>query len=186
MAVLHVLRVRVKNPKVAQDGLFISFDYLKVRFNIPNTHFFRYLQIRNYTKTCFPPSLVAREEDWIHDCVNRDPQTKGFVSFVYDTIQNVAAPALHHIKTKWEEDLNLQIPGVNWQLAVSRVNASSICIRHGLIQFKVFHRLHLSWSRLAKLYADIDPRCERCHQVEATLGHMFWSCPVLSSFWLSL
>ena len=26
-----------------KDGLFISFDYLQVRFDIPNTHFFRYL-----------------------------------------------------------------------------------------------------------------------------------------------
>ncbi len=169
-----------------KDGLFISFDYLKVRFDIPNTHFFRYPQIRNYIKTCFSPSLVAIEEDWIHDCVNRDPQTKGFVSFVYDTIQNVAAPSLHHVKTKWEEDLNLQIPDVTRQLAMSRVNASSICIRYGLIQLKIFHRLHLSRSRLAKLYPNIDPRCERRHQTEATLRHMFWSCSRLSSFWLSI
>ena len=63
---------------------------------------------------------------------------------------------------------------------------SSICIRHGLIQFKIVHWRHFSRSRLAKLYADVDPRCERCHQVEATLGHMFWSCPVLSSFWPSI
>ena len=68
---------------------------------------------------------------------------------------------------------------------MSRVNASSICIRHGLIQFKILHRLHLSRSRLAKLYPNIDPRCERCHQTEATLSQMFWSCSRLSSFWLS-
>lgn len=66
----------------------------------------------------------------------------------------------------------------------SRVNASSICIRHSLIQLKIFHRLHLSRSRLAKLYANIDPIWVRCHQTEVTLSHMFWSYTRLSSFYL--
>ena len=101
-------------------------------------------------------------------CIDRALQTKGFVSFVNDTIQTVTSPSLHHIKTKWEEDLNVQIPDVTMQLAMSRVNASPLSIRHG-------PRLSEVTSRLAKLYPNIDRRCERCHQTEATPGHMFWS-----------
>ena len=71
-----------------------------------------------YVKTYCSPSLVAIEEDWIHDCVNRDPQQQALFHF---TIQNVAAPSRHHIKTKWEEDLNLQILDVTWQLVSDMV-----------------------------------------------------------------
>lgn len=112
-----------------KDGHFISFDYVKVRFGLPNTPFCRYLQIGNDIKICFSPSLRDIEKGWIHDCVERDPRTKGFVSFVYDLIQSTSAPSLRHIKTKWEEDLNLQIPDGTWHLAINRVNTSFICIR---------------------------------------------------------
>lgn len=66
---------------------------------------------------------------------------------------------------------------------MNRVNSSSICARHRLIQCKVVHRAHWSKSRLARITPSIDPECNRCHSGTATLFHMFCSCPSLLSFW---
>ena len=63
------------------------------------------------------------------------------------------------------------------------MHSSSICIRPGWVQFKVLHRLHLSASKLAKLYPELDPNCIRCSRDPATLSHMFWLCPKLTPFW---
>ena len=68
---------------------------------------------------------------------------------------------------------------------ISNIHTSSICIRHGLIQFKVFHRLHYSNDRLAKIDPSVLPTCPRCGN-QVSLGHMFWSCPSLVNFWSSI
>ena len=55
-----------------------------------------------------------------------------------------------------------------------------------MLQFKVLHRLHLSKSKLARIYPEVDPTCSRCSQAPATLYHMFWACPKLVQFWSSI
>ena len=64
-----------------------------------------------------------------------------------------------------------------------RVSSSSSCSRLSLIQFKVFHRMHYSRTKLAKIYPDITDNCNRCSQSPGNLSHMFWSCPKLATFW---
>lgn len=64
-----------------------------------------------------------------------------------------------------------------WQSAIKQIHSTSICVRHGLLQFKIIHRLHYSRSKLARIFPEIDPTCSRCHREEATLGHIFWTCP---------
>lgn len=96
---------------------------------------------------------------------------------VHDNIQRAAALSLNHAARLWEEELGT---------AITLVHSSSICVRHGLLQFKVLHRPHLSASKLAKLFPGSDPICIRCRQDPATLSHMFWLCPKLSSFWTGM
>lgn len=53
--------------------------------------------------------------------------------------------------------------------ALKNVQTASICIRHGLIQFK--HRLHYSKEKLAKIYPNVDSFCDRCRHLPANLAH---------------
>jgi len=48
------------------------------------------------------------------------------------------------------------------------------------------HRLHWSKVRLAKFTPSVDPICDRCRQMPATLSHMFWFCSKLEHFWHSI
>ena len=47
----------------------------------------------------------------------------------------------------------------------------------------MIHRVHWSKSKLARIYPDIDPNCDKCHQEPANLSHIFWSCPTHAPFW---
>ncbi len=167
-----------------KKGHFISFEQLKKDFSIPQSHFFRYLQVRSYVKTHFPSTTP--QSTWIDECLNMDPVDRGLVSVLYDNIQRAAALSLKHLARLWEEELRTTISDADWQTAITLVHSSSICIRHGLLQFKVLHRLHLSASKLAKLYPGPDPTCIRCRRDLASLSHMFWLCPKLSSFWTGI
>ena len=66
------------------------------------------------------------------------------------------------------------------------VHSSSVCIRHGVLQCKVVHRVHRSKSKLARIFSGVDSRCDRCHLGPACLGHIFWACPVLAQFWIGV
>lgn len=103
-----------------------------------------------------------------------------------DNIQRVALLPLDRLARLWEEKLRTTISEANWQAAITLVHSSSLCIPHGLLQFKVLHRLHLSASKLAKLYPGLDPTCIRWRRDPASLSHMFWLCPKLTLFWTGI
>ena len=164
-----------------KEGHFMSFEQLKKDFDIPQSAFFKYLQIRSYVRKHF--SLTTPHSSWIDDCLNMDPVGRGVVSVLYDIIQRVASPSLNHLMRQWEEELGITISDRGWQTAIKLVHSSSICIRNWLLQFKVLHRLHLSANKLAKLYPGLDSTCIRCNRDPASLSHMFWLCSKLAPFW---
>lgn len=87
----------------------------------------------------------------------KDPLTKGSISKIYNTLVQIDCTAtLHHIKNAWSEDLGVNITEEQWTEAQERVHSSSICIRHGLLQFKILHQLHLSKERLSKIFPGAD------------------------------
>lgn len=168
------------------DNIFVSFDTLVRNFNIPQTHFFRYLQVRNFAKKHFSTFPHLPPDSLLAGCLHLPGNLKGHISRVYNIIQQINPPSLIKRKTAWEEDLSVDIPETTWDKAVRHIYSSSICIRHRLIQFKVFHRLYFTKAHLAKIFHTSDSSCSRCHQSPATMGHMFWSCNSLNTFWTSI
>lgn len=165
------------------DGSFATFEQLSTKFDLPKSHFFRYLQARDFVRSIFPSFPLKPDECPFDDCLTIRVQGLGGISELYSTIQNIKCSSLLPLKGQWEDDLNFIISDENWQKAITKIYASSICVRHRLIQFKIFNRLHLSRTKLAKIYPNVDPNCIRCRQAPATLAHMFWSCPNLNMFW---
>ena len=101
-------------------------------------------------------------------------------------LSSLQTASLDALREAWQADLNLQITDTEWTDIFTKIHSSSICARHGLLQFKVAHRLHLSKARIAKMYPTIDDSCNRCNFSPATLAHTFWSCPRLSGYWSSI
>lgn len=165
------------------NGLFGSFDQFVKEYNLPKSHFFRYLQIRNFTRTYFPSFPHKPPACPLDECLKLKPRIPGCVSQLYSILQDMEGNSLHHLKERWGEDLSMELSEETWQRAIKRVHTSSICVRHGLVQFKILNRLHLCGVRLALIYPGSDPNCIRCHQAPATLGHMFWTCSKLHTFW---
>lgn len=51
------------------------------------------------------------------------------------------------------------------------------------IQFKFLHRAYYTLKRLAHIYRQRDPNCQRCKQEIGLFWHMVWSCPKLQPYW---
>ena len=102
---------------------------------------------------------------------------------IYSYIGDLKEVTWDKVKTAWERDLGEEFSEEMWQSSLQRIHSSSMCIRHGLIQFKILHRLHYSGEKLARLFNIPDPGCPRCSQTPASLGHLFWTCPKLENYW---
>lgn len=165
------------------NGLFGSFDQLVKDYNLPKSHFFRYLQIRNFTRTYFASFPYKPPTCLLDECLKLKPHIPGCVSQLYSIFQDMEGNSLHHLKERWGEDLSVGLSEETWQRTIKKVHTSSICVRHGLVQFKILNRLYYSRVRLAQIFPDTDPNCIRCHQAPATLRHMFWTCSKLHTFW---
>ena len=111
-----------------------------------------------------------------------NPVTKGGISTLYNVLSCLnGATSLDHLKTGWINDLGTVITDELWTGALRRMHSSSVRARHGLLQFKVLHRLHLLKVKLCRTY--INPACDRRGQSPASLAHMFWHCPRIAAYW---
>ncbi len=132
----------------------------------------------------FPNAPPPSEVDTIL-CL--DVCAKGSISKLIDFFATLQSFPVDSLRTSWSSDLNIEIDQDTWTgIIFDRVHSSSICACHCLIQCKVVHRVHWSKCKLARIDPSIDPECDRCHLGLATLTHMFWICPALSSFWGSV
>uniref|UniRef100_A0A3P8QX47 Reverse transcriptase domain-containing protein n=1 Tax=Astatotilapia calliptera TaxID=8154 RepID=A0A3P8QX47_ASTCA len=168
------------------DNIFSSFEQLVNKFKIPQSHFFRYLQLRNFVASntdcfpsCPPPSLLD-------DIFDFKPNAKRVISDVYVLLSNFRLSTLQSLRERWGSDLGQRITDETWHKIINSISSSSICLKHVVIQFKVVHRLHWSKTRLSKIKDGFDPTCDRCRREPASLFHMFWACPKLGSFWKSI
>ncbi|KAI9999558.1 hypothetical protein NQD34_018412 [Periophthalmus magnuspinnatus] len=161
-----------------------TFEQLKQKFNIDYKDFFKHLQIRDLTRVALP-SFPSQPQECIADRIMpRDPLKKGTISKMYQDLSQIDCMiTLDHLKEAWSTDLAINITEDQWWEAQIRVHSSSVCSRHGLIQFKILHRLHLSKQRLARMFPGVDPSCERCGRDPASLSHTFWECPNITLYW---
>lgn len=168
------------------DGIFASFSQLTDQFNIPGTHFYRYLQIRHFIASRYTTFPNLPEITPLDNILDIDARKKGVIKEIYCLLIEIHTPSLSIIKAHWEKDLGINLSDDLWDSMLKRVHSSSICARHGLLQFKVLHRLHISKEKLAKIYPESDPMCNRCKADIGSLLHTFWTCPNLNKYWTSI
>lgn len=166
------------------ENRYASFEQLSCKFNIHKSQFFRYLQLGCFVTSnldCFPLCPPTSLLDSIFKCKS---DTSQIMSRIYTMLNSCQVTRLDSLRGKWEGVLETSISDTIWQKIIQRIPSSSVCLM--VIQFKIVHRLHWSKERLSKIKTDLDPTCDRCRQLPATLLHMFWSCPKLHGFWQSI
>lgn len=165
------------------DDVFSSFADLSSKYDLPNSHFFRYLQARDFVKKQFPHFPNRPPETDLDSLLRIDPQQRRCISVLYNILDKAVSKSISSTKRGWEEELQLSLSEQQWNVALKLIHSSSICARHALIQCKVFYKIHYTNAKLSKIYPTVSDNCTRCGQSPANHVHMFWACPKLSAFW---
>lgn len=164
------------------NDIFMTFQQVQERFGLPNSNFFRYLQIRNYVQSHLSQFQIAKP-DVLDKCLSESSRYQNNISVIYNSLQEVSNPSTAHIKGEWEKELGSPIDDKIWQQALSNIKDTSINARHYLIQYKIVHRLHYSREKIHKIYPESSPLCEKCMINRGTLLHSYALCPKLQRFW---
>lgn len=165
------------------DGKFATFEQLKQKFCLSNSHFYRYLQIRHYTQSKFENYNYIPIEHDIFDVLTSPPHSRHLISKIVHLFDNCITAQTEKIRRAWEEELGIELSESFWDRCLSKIHSCSVNSRHQLIQFKIVHRLHYSKNRLHRIYPSTSPICDRCKMSEGTLSHTFWSCSSIIGFW---
>lgn len=161
------------------DDKFMSFLQLQEKFQLPQSHFFRYLQIRNFVQQNFSDFPLKPQSHTYFDIIRK----ADFKHLISQFVKCFTIPVdSDRIKKTWAEDLGVPLSEDQWSNCLSNIQKGSNA-RYKLIQFKVIHRLHFSKLKLNRIYNSVSPLCDRCNIGEGSLAHLFWHCPVLNAFW---
>lgn len=160
---------------------FLPPDILRTKFDLPQSHLFRYFQVRDSIRHDIP-SFPHQPPDSLMDTTLSAPVGRGVISLVAKLITLALSSPLT-VKDTWEMELGVTFSSEWWQEAQDRINSTSPCASLILIQFKVLHRSHLTKVRLKKTVWHKWSVWWVPFFSPASRTQMFLSCPKLSSFW---
>ena len=132
------------------NNVFGSFSQLSDKFSLPDSHLFRYFQVRNWLKLNNPSFPNIPPDSIIDSILDTLTTEKGLVSRIYNSISRLTETSLGKIKQDWEDELVQAIDDDVWDGTLARVNNSTSCARLNLIQLKVVHRIDYTNSKLSK------------------------------------
>lgn len=147
---------------IYMDGHLASFQQLRMKFNLPNSHFFRFLQLRHFIKASIPHYETIPHHSVLDSFMSVKPYTRGAVSRLYNVVLNIHSPSSDTFREQWQEEFGVEVTDDVWQESIKNIYCSSINARHNLIKFKVVYRLHLSPSKLQKIYKNVSSLCFKC------------------------
>ena len=113
-------------------GVFSSFASLSVKYGFPNSHFFRYLQMRHFIQKQFPHFPNRPPEAEVDQLLSLNVWQKRLIFVLYNKIALLSPVTTVSSKNTWEQELGLDITDGQWRDSLELIHSSSICARHGV------------------------------------------------------
>ncbi len=161
----------------------MSFNKIKDKFNIPQSHFFKYLQLRsfihsklNHSSNCPPLTMLER-------FATQHQRSKGQISILYNIFSYHSKESSDSIRRSWGEDLQECVLDGEWNQICSKAQSLLINSRLKLIQYNWIMRTYITPVKLNKFNPDIPDTCVKCQTHKGTLFPCIWECEKMQKFW---
>lgn len=86
-----------------------QFKELQSKYELPNSHFFRYLQIRDYVRKYFPDFKQFKKHNKLEEINRFKAGNSRAVSYLYNILTDLLDSDTTTIRKAWEEDLGYAI-----------------------------------------------------------------------------
>lgn len=151
-----------------------------------STDFFRYLQLR---------SFLTKHKEW-NKVLHPSPVEKILVkiqqgkivsktiSHFYQAFSTMSAYNTSNIKLRWESEINTHISDPLWEDMCTEAHMVTNSNSWREFKWKVITRFFRTPEIVAKMNpVNLDICWRNCGSQVGNHTHIFWSCPIISSFW---
>lgn len=97
------------------NGKFATFEYLYKTFNLSQSYFFRYLQVRHYIKHSFNEFQDLPQDHVMYDLLGQPPMDKHLVTRFVSLFVSHFAVSSEHLRVAWENDTGINISNEIWE-----------------------------------------------------------------------
>lgn len=87
---------------------------------------------------------------------------------------------------QWKADLGISLSHVQKRKIIHKALKLSMSSKTQETNFKILARWYCTPTALKTMFPSTSDRCWRCGEARGTILHIFWSCPRLFMFWLSV
>ena len=174
---------QLKDVFDSKSGNLLSFEDLVARYNIPRTHFFKFLQLRSFILIKRAQSLTIPPLSVLEKALSNDPFGKGIISGFYDLLVEYSPDSSDTRYNAWNSDLEGELTKEQWNTACMEAQTQTSNTRLKLLQYNWLMRVYITPEKMNKINADIPDTCYRCGKDKGTLFHCLWTCPKVKEFW---
>ena len=158
---------------VMVDAGFRSFDEIRNKYNLCNSEFWQYLQMRH---CILSNKHIQHSLTEIQVIACKIGEKNRGASKFFELIRSTQVPKLDGLKVCWDRDLAQEIPENNWKKIVASWHCYSCEAQSQLICYKILNRSYWTPSKLARLKLRNSDLCWRCNGGVGTLVHMLYEC----------
>ena len=167
------------------DGQIMSLEMLEIMYGISFKNFLHHLSVKvkcrqflknnNFVNTrLLRPSIPNH----IRILYRSNKGAKDFYKHMCTHRKNT-----HPMKTKWNNNLNLNIDTKTWQDVFKVCFYTSNDNNLVWFQLRILYRILGTNSYLHKIGITPSPICRKCKDATETLTHIFTECPSVKVFW---
>lgn len=170
-------------PQLYCGCILRDFQSLCTEFNLPNTSFFQYLQLRHAITAQAVVSTWELSNSPVITQLILSSSRKGQISSLYGSLLGHVSKAMAlNCRAGWEADIE-HISDEEWTTILDNVLKISLSSSQKLTQLFIIHRTYRTPEKLHRWRRRDDPLCPRCLVDTGTLVHMLWKCPKLHRYW---
>nr|XP_033800821.1 uncharacterized protein LOC117360698 [Geotrypetes seraphini] len=172
---------------VQSTGLPLSFTDLTTQFHLTATDWFAYRQLQHYLRNLTPAVLCEESYTKLQEVLGLTAQDliplKLYHGLLLDCLGDLDFPTLAR---KWSMDLQVPITADMIRRGLCLGNALRLSSMEWERNYKFLLRAFYPPKRAHVMGISAEHGCGKCEQPMASFGHMFWTCPMVSAFWLQL
>lgn len=146
----------------------------------------RYHQLLTFVKSLPKPIRDINNLTPIETAFMDEQPVEKPLSYFYHVLQSLASFGYPSYISNWEKDLHKDLTETQKSTILILSDTSSISSKLIEVNYKLLTRWHYTPEVLHRTFLETSPFCWRCCGERASHAHVWWYCPIIRPYWLTI
>lgn len=146
----------------------------------------KYRQLTAFISSLPKPIRTSSDLTPIELAFFEEEPVKKPISYFYQALQCLHTTGIPTFISNWEKDLHKEITEEQKSTILLMTHTSATASKMAEVNYKLLTRWHYTPVILHKTFPLMSPLCWRGCGEQATHGHIWWYCPFIRPYWLTI